>query len=898
MRSGTAREPDSVPRLLVVYGAFVVLVCLYTWPLVLDLGGHLRHYYDAHNFVGVHGWIARRLVTAPWLLFDTNIFYPHGWTLAYADPMLLSAVLGFAPVYAVSRNPIFAYSVTVVLFQALAGWAAYYTARRLTGSALAGWAGGIVFSLSPFRTGHYQLAHLQLSFATPLAFLAFARFLERQRVRYLAAALFFLWCQMVTVLYFGIPACLLLAGVALGFVLLRPWGWRGRALVPVVVAGMAFALAFLPVAWPYLAARAEMGFERSLDDTQREGWTADILTYLAAGPESRFYRLVDSGVQPGLFPGFTAYALALGAFALGPRGDGPGLPRVGMWVRRLVAGGLGITLAAVAVFLATGGGAVRIAGIRLQMTSLERAVVALFVLGATWLALEGWAWARGGRERALSPREWAPLLALLVLVFFLLSLGPVMRLGGQPVGVGLYAWLYTVFVPIRALRITLKIAFAVMFLLGLLAAFGLAALEARLAGTRLGRGLVLIPLLILIEYLPRPLPFDVIRWSDPPPVYRWLATLPGDFAIFEWPSKNEFPDATYGMWTLLHGKRLVNGSSGFDPPFTNAVRDAAARLPDPEAVALIRSIYPLRYVLAHLDRLGGARAQWEGFGRTPPGGLRVVGRFGDTLVFEPAPEPERSRRWERTFSTALIATRPRARVRVGLSREDPEIEPTVDVSFDGRPVTRLIPSPTPAELHVSLPPPYPRVDRNVFRIELTYRLRPDVPAGARYRIGGTGIHAPADLVVVSAGKEHGREALILVNGTDVSPNLRGYNVVVVDPRSGAVAAREVFDTFAARAASARLAEFVHRIPAGAIVVAAIKDDGIGQLGDDAVQALRSVGGQADPRAVGLFGAHLLIGVKGAPPGSAVEALGPERSTRIVGEDRRDQQLVIEGFRLE
>src|SRR5262249_4243559 len=156
-----------------------------------------------------------------------------------------------------------------------------------------------------------------------------------------------------------------------------------------------------------------------------------------------------------------------------PRPAGPGLPRAGLWARRLVAGGLGLALAAVAAFAVTGGGAVRIAGIRLQMTSLDRAVAALLVLGAAWLALEGWAWGRAGRERALSPREWAALLALLVLVFVLLSLGPVMRLGGQPVGVGLYAWLYRVFVPIRALRITLKIAFAVMFLLGLLAAFGL-----------------------------------------------------------------------------------------------------------------------------------------------------------------------------------------------------------------------------------------------------------------------------------------------------------------------------------------------------------------------------------------------------------------------------------------
>jgi hypothetical protein len=898
MTTPPGREQESVPQLLAVYGVFVVLVCLYTWPLVLDLGGHLRHYYDADNFVAVEGWIARRLVTAPRALFDTNVFYPYGSTLAYADPMLVSAVI-FAPVYAISRNPILAYNVTILLLQALAGWAAYLAARRLTGSALAGWVAGIVFALSPFRTGHYNLAHVQLSFPTPLAFLAFARFLEQQRVRYLAAALFFLWCQMVTILYFGIPLSLMLAALAIGFVLLRPWAWRGRTLVALGIGGLAFVLAFLPIVWPYVSARSEMGFERSLADTQGEGWTADILWYLAAGPESRFYHMVNTGEQPGLFPGFTVYALVLLAFVLAPRAAGPDLPQSGIWLRRLVATGLGITLAAVTLFVATGGGTVRIGGVRLQMIGLTRGIVALFVLGAAWLALEGWAWARSGGERALSPREWAPLLALLALVFVLLTLGPAMRLGGHPVGIGLYAWVYRVFVPMRALRITAKIAFAAMFLLGLLAAFGLAALQTRLAGTRLARALVLVPFLLLVEYLPRPLRFDVIRWSEPPPVYRWLAAQPGDFPIFEWPSVHEFPDATYGMWTLLHGKRLVNGSSGFDPPFTDAIRDAASRLPDPEAVTLIRSVYPLRYVLAHLGRLATEeRAQWEAFSRTPPAGLRFVGRFGDSLVFEPEPGPERSRRLERTFSTAVVSAHHEARVRIGLTRADPEVEPIVDVSFDGRAVTRLTPRPAPEDLRFPLRPPYPVVDRNVFRAELTYRLRPDVQADPRYRIGATGLQSPADIVVVSAGKEHGNEASIRVDGLEFSANRRGYNVVVVDQWSGRVLAHDLFDTFIARTESARLAEFIRRVPAGAIVVAASKNDGVGQLADDAVQTFRSMGGGADPRAAGLFVSHLLIGVKGAPPGSAIEALGFRRLTWVVGEDRPDPQMVVEDFRLE
>jgi chromosome partitioning protein len=190
-----------------------------------------------------------------------------------------------------------------------------------------------------------------------------------------------------------------------------------------------------------------------------------------------------------------------------------------------------------------------------------------------------------------------------------------------------------------------------------------------------------------------------------------------------------------------------------------------------------------------------------------------------------------------------------------------------------------------------------KVDRNVLRLELTYRLQPHVAAGPRYRIGGTGVHSPVDLVVTSAGQQHGRVASIVVNGTDASLNRWGYNVVVVDPRSGSVVQRDGFDTFRTRAESVRLADFIGRVPAGWLVVAAIREDGVGQLTDDAVLALRTLGGQVDPRGT-LFVSHLVIGVKGAAPGTAVEAFGPGRLTRVIGRDREEMLLVTRDFRLE
>jgi hypothetical protein len=892
----SAREADSPGRLALIYVAFVVLVLLYTWPLVLNLATDLRQWHDVHYFVWSMGWVAERVFTAPGSLFDANIFYPHGLSLAYSDAMLVPAVTIFAPVYGLSRNPILAYNVTVVLFQALAGWAGYYASRQLTGSAAGGWVAGIAFALSPIRSGYYHFAHMQLSFAMPLAFLAFARFLELGRARDLAWALLFVWCQMVTVMYFGIPLIVLLALLTVGVCLLRPCRPRLRVLGVVLAGAVALALTYSPIAWPYLVARSEMGFERDLSEAGLRA--ADFLTYLDAGRESRIYKLADSGTHPAMFPGFTVYALLLAAFTLAPRRPLPSLSRAAVWTRRALGGSLAATLAAIAAFLVTGGGVVWVLGVRLRMTELDRAVVLMLVLGATWLAVEGYAWARAGHERSLSPREWTTLLALLAGIFVLLSLGPEMNLAGRPVGTGIYTWLYEIFPPWRALRITHRIGFTVMLLAGLLAAVGLSAFEARLAGTRLRRATAIVPLLLLVEYLPLPFDYEVIRWNEPPAAYPWLAQQPGDFAVAEWPAFKDLPDATYAMWSLIHGKRLVNGTSGFDPPFIQETRVALSRLPETRELATIRSIYPLRFLLVHLNRLEhrDERERWERFAQAPPAGLRVAGRLGDTITFEVTPEPEQSRRWERTFSRDLVIARPRARVDVALLDDDPQIEPTVAVDFNGRRLTELALKATPAELEIPLRPPYPRVDRSLLKLELTYRLRPHVSDASDYAIGRTGVRSPVDLVVTSAGKEHGWAASIEVNGVDLAPNRRGYNVVVVDPRSGRVEGRDVFDTFLARAESARLADFVARVPAGSIVAAAIRDDGVGQLTDEAVQALRSLGGQVDPRGA-LFVSHLVVGVKGAPPGTAVEAFGHTRLARVIGRER-NPLLVTHNFRLE
>ena len=125
----------------------------------------------------------------------------------------------------------------------------------------------------------------------------------------------------------------------------------------------------------------------------------------------------------------------------------------------------------------------------------------------------------------------------------------------------------------------------------------------------------------------------------------------------------------------------------------------------------------------------------------------------------------------------VIGASARAGVSVALAREDPEVAPRMDVAFNGRRLARGRAGRGVDGPRHPLPPPYPKVDRNdaVARAHL-----PAAAAGVgwpRIPVSGTGLHSPVDLVSRSAGKAHGWIASIEVNGMEVAPNLRGYNVV-------------------------------------------------------------------------------------------------------------------------
>jgi hypothetical protein len=318
--------------------------------------------------------------------------------------------------------------------------------------------------------------------------------------------------------------------------------------------------------------------------------------------------------------------------------------------------------------------------------------------------------------------------------------------------------------------------------------------------------------------------------------------------------------------------------------------------PVPEAQAALRRIHPLRYLVVRLDDRAiepAWRAVWLGLRTAPPPLLRFRGSYGAADLYEVVPLPERGASIERQVAYDLLRARPMLQVAAAPLAGGPDLDQRVEVLLNGR-LAATVALNTTARATVALSPPFHRAAPNAIVLRHVYQ-RPAGAVDAAYEIGRTGRRSPADLRVRSGGQPWEDRASIEVNAVEHGGNRRGYNLVAIEA-TGRVRDARVFDTFADPAAPARLVAWVAGLPPGTIVAGAVKDEASGRLDAAAVAALAALGVAGDLR--GRFReSHAFVGVKGAPPGSALEAIGPRALELTVGRVVAERGLELTGFAL-
>jgi hypothetical protein len=512
------------------------------------------------------------------------------------------------------------------------------------------------------------------------------------------------------------------------------------------------------------------------------------------------------------------------------------------------------------------------------------------------------------------------------MVFAAISLGPTLRIDGQEHELPLPFDALAALPLFKGNRYPSRYSVMLTLCWAALAAYGLHSLTSRMRREALRRSLAGIAAgLVVFEHLSVPLPLSDFRVPD---VYSAIYADPGDFTVLELPLawRNGFrvtgtqdPVIMFEQfYQTKHEKRLLGGNTSRNPeykfqyfaeaPVINTIIALENRYEveretwdrDRELAPEVLRLLGVRYVVLHTDVappvlqeyaryvLGGERT-YEGEGIVA---YRVTDLPLDEELLIDLPSDEArlhlGEGWSESGGEYVWAQRREVRFLVSLSREHQQMTirifapgsgQSLEVVLNGQAVTALALSEGWHEYEVVLPERLLRDGLNELQFRFSRLFPVEGIRDGQYSVGQTGVSSPVNILVKSAGEEVGDFGHIYMDGEDVSPEERGYNVAVVDPASGAVEARGHFDTFAREEESTRLAEFIAGISDGRIVAVALEDEASLHLTEEAVVALRTIGAREDLR--GMFRwAHAIIGVKGADAGQALEATGVLRPVSV------------------
>ena len=315
---------------------------------------------------------------------------------------------------------------------------------------------------------------------------------------------------------------------------------------------------------------------------------------------------------------------------------------------------------------------------------------------------------------------------------------------------------------------------------------------------------------------------------------------------------------------------------------------------------MLRRIYPLRHLVVRLSNPAIPlewRLTWLALRQAPPPVLQFVGTFGTDDLYRVVPLPEYGPRFERMVSYELLRIRPILRVGFRPRPSRADLVQYVDVRLNDVPVGRVgVQEETVARL--ALPPPSVRAVPSAVTLVDGGYSRPPHALDSAYRIGTTGVLCPGDLTLAGGSYDLAkseRAGSVRFNNTELAPNQRGYNLVALD-LTGQLIAAVAFDTFNRKAANAELADWVAALPPRTIVAGVVRDEASRLLREDAIQAFRTLGVAGDLRGR-VREVHVFVGVKGAPPGSALERLGRPAASLSVGRPDPERGVELTAFDL-
>ena len=504
--------------------------------IVMDIGDPVLN-------ASILEWNARTLpLSAEWWNFPA--YAPAARTTAFTEHLL-----GFYPVATpllwLTGHPVVTYDLLCLLSFPLTGLAMFALARRLIGSPFGAFVAAIAVTFAPYRVT--QLSHVQMlwGFGIPLALLGLHRWVE-DRSRH--GLVLFACGWLVTAAANGY----LMAFFGIYLLFWIAWFCSTPATIgrvpAIAAAGVIATLPLVPVLLGYFDAHQSYGLQRSVAEVA--SYSADLTGILRPWARSAFtpqwIPAVDG--EGALYPGIAIVVLALIGLSHATRRT-ESVWRVPRWVP-------GALLAAAVVFL-TAAAVAALTNVRYDVgfarvsisnpgKPLTVGILALAAAIATTPHV-------GAVLRLRSPVVFHALMVVVVWVF---SLGPVARVNGVEVAAGLpYQWLLDI-PGMTAFRVPARFWLLGTVSLGVLAGYGAARLR-----TSIGRAAVVLAVAVMLGES-----WPVVAGSIVNPFPAVVPVRAEAGPVLELPFERVDQNTVAVLRAVTGGYRTINGYSGFEPP--------------------------------------------------------------------------------------------------------------------------------------------------------------------------------------------------------------------------------------------------------------------------------------------------------------------------------------------
>mgnify|MGYP001046826524 CR=1 FL=1 len=297
---------------ILVFFFYFLSTIFFLKPLVFNAKTRLPDLGDSIHNIWIMGFNARKILQLKFNFFETNIFYPEKAAGTFAEANIAQSII-FIPFYLLDQF-VFGYNFQIFLSFLLSAYFVYLIAFFFSKNVLSSCLAGFIFGFFPYRYAH--LPHLQ-QISTQwflLAFYLYIKYLDSPSfLSGTLSALSFLF-QVVSWGYNTIYLYILVFLYFLWIIVNSSRKKRARLFKQNFYLFSPILIIVIPFYLPYLKSYLN-GYFRAMAGLESYG--NDLLLYFSSSPISKAYgkfSLRFQGIRPdwvisGVFPGFLVYIL-------------------------------------------------------------------------------------------------------------------------------------------------------------------------------------------------------------------------------------------------------------------------------------------------------------------------------------------------------------------------------------------------------------------------------------------------------------------------------------------------------------------------------------------------------------------------------------------------------------